>query len=151
MKVIEPASDADSLNKLLQRLPYRHPALLVDKITYIEPGKFLAATKNITRNENAFAGITANEYYPSTLILESLIQAATILATHEHINSDYVDTQNILSGLQNVDSHKPVQAGDQLLLSIEAKTPTPYCWLFEASASPEEFVVATATIALHTA
>lgn len=151
LKVIEKALDADSLNQLLRRLPYRHPALLVDRITYIEPRRFLAATKNITRNESGFAGNIANHYYPSTLILESMIQATTILALHEYSNTEYAENQNILSGLQEVEFHKPVVAGDQLLLSIEAKTQKPYIWLFEASASTEEYVVANAKIALHAA
>ena len=148
MEVLDTVFNSDSLEKCLSRLTFRHPALLVDQVTYIDAGKFLAATKNIMQSESVFTGVANNVYYPATLILESLIQAATILAIHEYVNSDHADTQNLLSGVQNAEFENPVFAGDQLLLSIEAKDKKPYVWLFDTSASTENHIVATATIAL---
>lgn len=148
MEVLDTIKDPDSLEKCLLRLPFRNPALLIDRVTYIEPGKFLAAIKNVTRNECGFAGTPTNKYYPSTLILESLIQATTVLALHEHMDNHHADTQNLLSGVQNAEFNRPVIAGDQLLLSIEAKEKKPYIWIFDTSASTEQDIVASATIAL---
>ena len=146
MNALETLKSAECLNELLKRLPYRHPALLIDKITLLEPNKFIAAIKNVTRNEPAFSGAAASGFYPSTLVLESMIQTCSVLATHEQIDGDYNTNQNLLSGLTNVAFHKPVEAGDQLLLTVGVKSKKPYIWVFEATAATEEYLVATAVI-----
>lgn len=151
MNVLEALEDSESLNRLLLRLPYRHPALLIDRITYLEPNKFIAAIKNITRNEPAFTGIDANNYYPSTLVLESLIQTCSILATHELIEDKHTSNQNLLSGITKAEFYGPVIAGDQLLLTAEVKCKKPYIWVFESTAMTEEYKVAVATITFKNA
>jgi len=148
---LETLKSTECLNELLKRLPCRHPALLIDKITLLEPNKFIAAIKNVTRNEPAFTGVEANSYYPSTLVLESLIQTCSVLATYEQLDSEYDINQNLLSGLTNVVFHNPVLAGDQLLLTVDVKSKKPYIWLFDATAATEEYVVATAAIHLKSA
>lgn len=148
MNALETLKSAECLNELLKRLPYRHPALLIDKITLLEPNKFIAAIKNVTRNEPAFSGAAASGFYPSTLVLESMIQTCSVLATHEQIEGDYNTSQNLLSGITNAVFHNPVVAGDQLLLTVEVKCKKPYIWEFEATAATEEYVVATADIHL---
>jgi len=100
--------------------------LLIDKSTLLESKKFVAAIKNVTRNEPVFSGLEANKYYPSTLILESLIQACTLLTTHEQLSYEYSTNQNLLSGLTDVTFHNPVLAGDQLLLTAGVKIKKPY-------------------------
>jgi len=125
--------------------------LLIDKFTLLEPNKFIAAIKNVTRNEPVFSGTGANEYYPSTLVLESLIQTCSVLALQEQLDGDYSTNQNLLSGLTNVAFQNPVVAGDQLLLTVEVKSKKPYLWVFEATAATEEYKVATAVIHLTSA
>jgi len=151
LNALETLKSTECLNELLKRLPCRHPALLIDKITLLEPNKFIAAIKNVTRNEPAFTGAEANSYYPSTLVLESLIQTCSVLATYEQLDSEYDINQNLLSGLTDVVFHNPVLAGDQLLLTVDVKSKKPYIWLFDATAATEEYVVATAAIHLKSA
>lgn len=151
MNALESLKSADCLNELLKRVPYRHPALLIDKITLLEPNKFIAAIKNVTRNEPVFSGTGANGYYPSTLILESLIQSCSVLATYDQLDCDYNANQNLLSGITDVIFHNPVVAGDQLLLTVNVQSKKPYIWLFEATATTEEYKVASAVIKFKSA
>jgi len=147
VNTIDVFKDSDVLNKLLLRLPQRHPALLIDKITYLEANKFIASIKNVTRNELAFTGENSH-YYPSTLILESLIQTCSILATHEQLDHPYADSQNLLSSLTNAEFFNQVEAGDQLYLTADVISKKPYIWTFDTQAATDEYKVATATINL---
>src|SRR5438552_15985444 len=64
----------------LDRLCYRYPSLLVDAITEHEAGRRLVAVKNVTVNEEFFQGhFPGAPVLPAVLMLESLVQVATIL------------------------------------------------------------------------
>ena len=143
---LDTLQDADFLNGLLLRLPHGHPDLLIDRITYLEVNKFIASLKNITRSEIPAAGAGVIQYYPNTLILESLIQTCFILVAQEHLDIDHAAEKNLLSGLKNVDFHNSVTAGDQLFLTAEVVGKKPYLWTLEARAATEECLVAEAII-----
>jgi len=146
VNVLESLQESEALNRLLLRLPQRHPDLLVDKITYLEKNKFIASIKNITRSEIPLAGVNANRYYPSTMILESLVQTCFILIMHDQLDIPDAEGQNLLSGLSDAKFHQAVVAGDQLLLTAEVIEKKPYIWTLESRAATEENLVAEATI-----
>jgi 3-hydroxyacyl-[acyl-carrier-protein] dehydratase len=84
-------------------LPHRHPMLLVDGVTSIEPGSSLVAVKAVTASEPWFAGTReagpdADFSYPTTLLIESWCQAAGILATWERPNPDVLAGDVMLFG-----------------------------------------------------
>jgi 3-hydroxymyristoyl/3-hydroxydecanoyl-(acyl carrier protein) dehydratase len=65
-------------------LPHRHPMLLVDAITAIDPGLAIVGIKNVTGNEPCFARldgavVPASYAYPCSLIIESFGQVAGVL------------------------------------------------------------------------
>lgn len=64
-------------------LPHRHPMLLIDRVTALEPGVAVRAEKAVTATEPCYAGCDdvpyAGRAYPVSLVLESLGQAAALL------------------------------------------------------------------------
>jgi len=144
-------NESISLQSLLQRLPFRHPDVLIDKITTLEPNKFISALKYVSRNEPSLSTPEANSFFPNTLILESMTQVCSVLATCEQLDAEYEPKQDLLCGLEEVVFLRPVVAGDQLILKAEVQRKKPYIWRFAASAATQEYVVAEATISLRAA
>ncbi|MEU5724781.1 beta-hydroxyacyl-ACP dehydratase [Micromonospora sp. NPDC047738] len=65
-------------------LPQRHPLLLVDRVTSLEPGVAIETVKAITATEPCYAHLdddaTAEDYaYPASLLIESFGQSAALL------------------------------------------------------------------------
>ncbi len=102
------------------RLPHRHPMLLVDRVTSIEPGVQLNAVKAVSCNEPWYAELgpsTPEEGfgYPKTLLVESWCQAAGVLATWDDPNPDVLDGKVMLFGsMADVEFHRAVFPGDVL-------------------------------------
>src|SRR5262245_62405858 len=81
--ISHPPSSLISIPTLLDRLCYRYPSPLVDAITEHEPGRRIAAVKNVTVNEDFFQGHFPGEpLMPGVLMIETLAQVATILLMH---------------------------------------------------------------------
>jgi len=58
------------INEILEYLPHRYPFLLVDRVTDIESGKSIKGYKNISFNEQYFAGhFPDNPIMPGVLIM----------------------------------------------------------------------------------
>ncbi len=73
-----------SHRELKDKLPHRHPMLLVDLVLSIDPGKEIHAIKNVTGNEPCYARLAggapeAAYAYPCSLVIESFCQTAGIL------------------------------------------------------------------------
>ena len=65
---------------LLDRLCYRFPSMLVDRVNEHDPGQRLVAVKNVTVNEEFFQGhFPGAPLMPGVLMLESLSQVAAML------------------------------------------------------------------------
>jgi 3-hydroxyacyl-[acyl-carrier-protein] dehydratase len=79
--------------ELLTRIPHRHPILLVDRVLAVKPGESLTAVKVVSVTEFCYrqqpgAAPLAHYRYPRPLMLESLAQAAVVLATWDRPNPD---------------------------------------------------------------
>lgn len=82
---------AGERTSLLSLLPHRGPALLLDRITALDPGGTIHAEKRVTASEPCYRrlrvpdsvigtpGIAGMDLYPVSLMLESLGQAAALL------------------------------------------------------------------------
>lgn len=76
------------LAEITERLPYRYPMLLVDRVLEVVPGRRLTALKAVTAGELWFRGHPrgggpATVHFPPVLLMESLCQAAGLLAAWE--------------------------------------------------------------------
>ncbi len=108
-----------SIDDIMKILPHRYPFLLVDRVKEWVAGETLWAQKNVTINEPFFAGhFPQMPIMPGVLIIESLAQAAGILAylTEEKTGQDFLI---YLASVDKAKFKKPVRPGDLLNLHIK--------------------------------
>lgn len=108
--------------EILRRLPHRYPFLLVDRVIECTPGGAIRALKNVTYNEPFFPGhFPHRPVMPGVMIIEALAQAAGILvfATLGTVPDD--DTKFYFVGIDKARFRRPVEPGDQLLLTARVE------------------------------
>ncbi len=133
------------IQQIKELLPHRYPFLLVDRITYIEPGVRITGVKNVTINEPFFQGHFPREpIMPGVLILEALAQTGIIFAkiTDKKIKEELI----VFAGMDRVRFRSPVLPGDQLLLQLAHKKRKRNLWKMDAKALVDEKVVAEAEL-----
>ena len=107
-----------SIEGILKFLPHRYPFLLVDRVLSMEPGKTIAALKNVTCNEPFFQGhFPEMRIMPGVLIVEAIAQAGGILVYHSVPNPETKFV--LLAKIDNMKFRKPVVPGDQLRLEAD--------------------------------
>lgn len=98
-------------------LPHRYPFLLIDKVTYMEPGKKVVAYKNVTMNENFFQGhFPVEPVMPGVLIIEALAQAGAVVILSQ---DDFKGKIALLGGINKAKFRRKVVPGDVLRLEVE--------------------------------
>jgi 3-hydroxyacyl-[acyl-carrier-protein] dehydratase len=106
--------------KILERLPHRYPFLLVDRVLECRPGHSIRALKNVTYNEPFFPGhFPTRPVMPGVMIIEALAQTAGILA---FVTAGIVPneaTRFYFVGIDKARFRKPVEPGDQLVLTAQ--------------------------------
>ena len=107
------------IHEILKRLPHRYPFLLVDRVIELERGRRLLALKNVTMNEPFFVGhFPHRPVMPGVMILESLAQAAAILAFDNlDVRPDH-RTVFYFAGIDRARFKRPVEPGDQLIMDV---------------------------------
>jgi 3-hydroxyacyl-[acyl-carrier-protein] dehydratase len=108
------------IHEIMRRLPHRYPIILVDRVLEIEPGKRIAALKNVSINEPVFMGHFPHyPVMPGVLIIESLAQAAAILSFVTFDKRADRNSVYYFAGIDNARFKRPVGPGDQLRLEVE--------------------------------
>ena len=108
-----------SFDEIRALLPHDYPLVLVDQVLELEPNERILAVKNVSGNEWMFPGhFPATAVYPGVLLIESLAQAAILLALHSRLDV----AANATFFLAGVRSRflAPVVPGDQVYLSLTA-------------------------------
>ena len=104
-------------NKIREIIPHRYPFLLIDRITYLEPGIKAIGYKNVTTNEPFFQGhFPGNPIMPGVLIVEALAQLG---CTTMLIKEEYKNMIGLFAGIDGVRFKRAVYPGDKLDLSVE--------------------------------
>jgi 3-hydroxyacyl-[acyl-carrier-protein] dehydratase len=101
---------------ILNILPHRYPFLLVDRVTELEPGQRVVATKSVTINEPFFPGhFPGHPIMPGVLIVEMMAQVGGImmLTIPEHRGKIAY-----LAGVEKTRFRKPVLPGDTLIATV---------------------------------
>lgn len=134
-----------NINEVLAYLPHRYPFILIDRVLDIQVGKSLIALKNVTINEHFFAGhFPHRPVMPGVLILESLAQAAGILAFKTGNDTPGKGPNFVYAGIDNARFKHIVEPGDQLLLYVELIWSKRDIWKFQGTAKVSDQVVSTA-------
>lgn len=140
-------SHAMEIEAVMQYLPHRHPFLMIDRVTDLEPGKSIRAVKNVTINEPFFPGhFPGAPVMPGVLILEAMAQAAAILSFKtlnykpEEIGIVY------FAGIDGARFKRPVKPGDQLVLEVQILREMRGIWKYAAKAYVEGQLAAEAEL-----
>jgi 3-hydroxyacyl-[acyl-carrier-protein] dehydratase len=102
-------------------LPHRYPFLLIDRVVHmeLEPEKKIRAIKNVSMNEPFFAGhFPGNPVMPGVLIIESMAQAAGMLANLDASLQGKTGELYYLVKVDKAKFSKTVVPGDQLVLEV---------------------------------
>ena len=130
-------SESISLDHMAVRrlLPHRYPFLLVDRVLECVKGESIRAIKNVTANEPFFVGhFPHRPVMPGVMIIEALAQTAGLLA---FITADVVpddSTRFFFVGIDKARFRKPVEPGDQLILTAKLERSMRGIWKFTAVA-----------------
>src|SRR5690349_24937070 len=120
---------------VMRLLPHRYPFLLVDRVLECVKGESIRAIKNVTINEPFFPGhFPHRTVMPGVIIIEALAQAAGILA---FVTADVVpdeSTRFFFVGIDKARFRKPVEPGDQLILTATLERSFKGIWKFNTIA-----------------
>lgn len=129
-------------------LPHKPPAVFLDRVLEIEPGKRIVAIKNTTISEPAFAGhFPRLPTFPGTMLLEAMVQASCVLA---YATERYEPSETIaqLVGLSKTKFHQLVYPGDVVEFESRLLRHTSNVWRFEAKAYCRDIAIVESTLAL---
>ena len=108
------------IHSVLQNIPHRFPFLLIDRVLDYSPNKTLVGIKNVTVNEPFFTGhFPSRPVMPGVLIIESLAQAACVLAFVSAEKTPEGSDIYLLTGIDKARFKRIVEPGDQLRLAVE--------------------------------
>ena len=136
-----------NIPQALDRLCYRYPSPLVDAVREHEPGRRLVAVKNVTVNEEFFQGhFPSAPVLPAVLMLESLVQVATILLVER---GDAAPNARVyLRGVNDAKFRRQVVPGDQVRLEIALGRRRASLVLAQAMAYVDDQIVAECELLL---
>jgi 3-hydroxyacyl-[acyl-carrier-protein] dehydratase len=98
-------------------LPHRHPFLLVDRVTELEPDKRIVGIKNVSLNERYLSRQTGQRpALPPTVLTEAVAQLGAILILSKAENRERLI---FFMGIERVRYRYPVYPGDSV--QIEAR------------------------------
>ncbi|MES2787861.1 MAG: 3-hydroxyacyl-ACP dehydratase FabZ [Pseudomonadota bacterium] len=108
------------IHQILKQLPHRYPILLVDRVIELEAGKRIKALKNVTINEPFFMGhFPHRPVMPGVLMLEAMAQTAALLSFATLGVTPDDKTVYYFAGIDGARFKRPVEPGDQLVMSVE--------------------------------
>jgi 3-hydroxyacyl-[acyl-carrier-protein] dehydratase len=134
---------------ILKQLPHRYPFLLVDRVLECRPGESIRAIKNVTYNEPYFPGhFPHRPVMPGVMVIEALAQAAGILA---FVTAGVVpdeSTRFYFVGIDEARFRRPVEPGDQLVLTATLERAFKGIWRFATVAMVGEHEAVAAKMML---
>lgn len=135
------------INDILKHLPHRYPMLMIDRVLECVPGDRIIALKNVSINEPYFPGHYPHQpVMPGVLIIETMAQAAAILAFKTLNDRSNDNTVYYFVGIEGARFKKPVLPGDQLKVEASIVYHKRGMWRFKAQATVEGQLVSEAEL-----
>jgi 3-hydroxyacyl-[acyl-carrier-protein] dehydratase len=133
------------INAIQKILPHRYPFLMLDAVVEMERLKRIVGIKNVTINENFFAGhFPGKPVMPGVLIIESMAQAGGVLLLQEVTDRD--GKLLYFVAIDDARFRRPVIPGDQLRVEVNVLSwRSNFCKL-EGKASVDGQLAAEATL-----
>lgn len=134
------------VQRLLRILPYERPALLLDRVTDLEPRKSARAIKCVTYTEPAFEGQKGGQpIFPNALVLEAMSQLFAVLA---YASEPFDNTQKVFYflGLDGAKFRRPIVPGDRIELEVKLEQRRSNIWKGTATATVDGNVCAQAEL-----
>jgi 3-hydroxyacyl-[acyl-carrier-protein] dehydratase len=145
----EAASRADMLDigRIMHAIPHRYPFLLIDRVVDLVPNVSAIGIKNVSINENFFAGHFPNHpVMPGVLVIEAMAQTAAVLVV-ETLGPDSAGKLVYFMSIEGAKFRRPVVPGDQLRIHVSKGRNRGNVWKFNAVARVDGLSVAEATYA----
>jgi 3-hydroxyacyl-[acyl-carrier-protein] dehydratase len=134
---------------ILKYLPHRYPFLLVDRVLECKTGESIRAVKNVTFNEPFFTGhFPERPVMPGVMILEALAQTAGILTYNTLGKIPNANTRFYFAGIDGCRFRRPVEPGDQLILTAKVGRNMKGIWKLSTAAYVGEAEAASAEMML---
>ena len=131
-------------------LPHRYPFLLIDRVSELEPSKFIKGYKNITIAEQVFQGhFPGHPIYPGVMIIEGMAQAGGILAFKSMGEAKQASAEDKVVYFMSIDGAKfrsPVRPGDKLEYHLEVLKHRGDIWVLVGKAYVDDKLVAEAEL-----
>ncbi len=134
------------IQRILSILPHRHPFIMIDRVTDLEPRKSATAIKCVTYNEPFFPGhFPGHPVFPGVMILEAMAQLSGVLA---YASEPFDASKKVLYflGIDKAKFRKPVVPGDRMEITVTVLQHRANIWKTEATAMVGDVVVATAEL-----
>ena len=139
--------DQVDVSRIMELIPHRYPFLMIDRVIDIVPGIKATGVKNVSINEQFFAGhFPEKPVMPGVLIIEAMAQTAACLVVH----TLGPESEGKLVYFMSVDGarfRKPVEPGDQLFVEVVKQRSRGNVWKFDGRAMVDGNLVAEATYA----
>jgi 3-hydroxyacyl-[acyl-carrier-protein] dehydratase len=133
------------IHRIMHDIPHRYPLLLLDRVVDVVLGISAVGVKNVTVNENFFAGHFPNHpVMPGVLIIESMAQTAAVLVV-ETLGPDAAGKVVYFMSIEGAKFRRPVVPGDQLRIHIVKERRRGNVWKFHGIARVDGVAVAEAT------
>ncbi|MGD9602776.1 MAG: 3-hydroxyacyl-ACP dehydratase FabZ [Bradyrhizobium sp.] len=134
-----------AIRQIFDILPHRYPFLLVDRVLECKPFESIKAIKNVTVTEPFFQGhFPGKPIMPGVLILEAMAQATGLLAFHSHQARSQNQNVYYLVGVDKARFKRPVEPGDQLVLTAQMQRRIRGIYRFAAEAHVDGVLVSSA-------
>jgi 3-hydroxymyristoyl/3-hydroxydecanoyl-(acyl carrier protein) dehydratase len=106
--------------EIQKHMPHRYPFFLIDRMVGCEPGRWVKVIKNVSNNDQFFAGIPPRErVMPEMLVFEALAQAAGVLCHYSGMVSRIGSMIIFLAGSDYSRFGRGVVPGEQILFECE--------------------------------
>jgi len=135
------------IHEIFNNLPHRYPFLLVDRVTSYTVGEQLIAIKNVTINEPFFQGhFPIRPVMPGVLVVEAMAQATGLLSFKTAQVQPDSKSLYYLAGIDKVRFKRPVEPGDQLILTVDLISNKRGLWKYKAKTEVDGHIVAVADL-----